>query len=114
MALTVVEAARFLDCSRAQVSYLCQSKKLPAKKIKGKWVIQNEDVTEYLWMQAHSVKAVARHHGVHPETIRRWLRRGKILGLKEGRWLVENPILKPIGAHKKRLKRTGAQETPSA
>jgi excisionase family DNA binding protein len=102
MALTCTEAARFLECSAKHVAYLCETNALPAIKIKGQWLINNEDLTQYLLKKAHSVKSVALHHGVHPETVRRWLREGKVLGIKDGQWLVENPILKPIKSHKKK------------
>ena len=110
MALSCSQAARLLECVPAYVAQLCHAKKLPSHKVKGEWVIQNDDLVQYLLMKAHSVKAVAKHHKVHPETVRRWLREGKVIGIKEGHWLVENPIVKPSGAHKKPRKRSGTSE----
>jgi len=102
MPLTCKQAAIVLECTPAMVSHLCRTKRIPATKdSSGAWIIQIDDLSHWLLMKAHGVKAVAKYHGIHPETVRRWLRAGKVAGLKDGQWLVQNPIFKPARIKKK-------------
>ncbi len=46
--IDVNEAAKELKLSTQQVRYLCRTNKIKAKKLGGKWLLEQENVTEYL------------------------------------------------------------------
>jgi len=109
---TCTEAALTLELSPSYVSFLCKTHRLVnAKKINGCWRISDDDIFQLLHTKVHTVKAVATHHCVHAETVRRWLRQGRILGVKReqgAEWFVIDPLTIPA---KRRFRNAPAQQT---
>ena len=90
MSFTTKEAARLLECTTAMITMLCRRKQLPAtKNDAGQWIIRDDDLEQYALKKAFRVAAIAKFHGLHPETVRRWLRESKLEGTKEGQWVVK-------------------------
>ncbi len=105
LTLSVNQTASFLSISGRRVRFMLATGQIRAEKNdSGYWRIPMTEVERILMLRAHSVKKIAKATGFHPETIRKWLRLGRIKGQKNGLWVIAENIYSPVKPPRKRRK----------
>lgn len=88
MPLDPSQAAKILELSTNEIRHLLRSGKLKGTKDpQGKWSIQYSDLESFIARRSFTVAKWAERHGLHPETVREMLRKNKLPGYKDGRWI---------------------------
>ena len=76
---------------------LTQKEAMLTRQMSGSYQIRLADYKEFVLDHRHTVSAVARRMHRHPNTIRKWLREGRIPGYKRGKaWIVTDPFIRSL------------------
>lgn len=88
--MTAQDLAHVMGIKEDTARYWCRRGLVEAVKDGRSWYIDEEEVQRVLEERLHEVEAYAWLMNMHPESVRRALRAGRLLGRKDdrGRWKV--------------------------